>query len=88
MKRKRFVKLLMSYGYGKNEAEAEAVDVQLSARPCSYADRYSYMQKRGVLWIKKYSRDFWRGFKGFIRQARSIARRAKVGIRSCAGGTP
>ena len=88
MKRKRFIKLLMSRGYSRDEAEAEAIEVQLSARPCSYAERYSYMQKCGILWMTKYSRDLWRGFKGFRRQARSVARRVKAGIRSCAGGTP
>ena len=88
MKRKRFIKLLMSYGYSRNEAESEAVEVQLSARPWSYADRYSYMQKRGILRMTKYSMDFWRFFRGFRRQVRSVARRVKAGIRSCAGGTP
>lgn len=53
MTRKRFVKLLMSHGYTRNEAEAEALEVQLSGPPVSYAIRYAHMQSTGVLLIRK-----------------------------------
>lgn len=53
MTRKRFIKLLMSHGYTRNEAEAEAIGVQLSGTVISYAIWYEMLQRSGVLLIQK-----------------------------------
>ena len=49
MTRKRFVKLLMSHGYTRNEAETEAIGAQLSGTVISYAEWYAHLQRTGVL---------------------------------------
>lgn len=51
MTRKRFIKLLMSHGYTRNEAEAEAIGVQLSGTVISYAIWYEMLQRSGALLI-------------------------------------
>lgn len=43
----------MAHGYTRNEAGAEALEVQLSGPTASYAKRYAYMQRSGVLLIRK-----------------------------------
>lgn len=74
MTRSRFIKLLQSYGYSRNEAEAEVIEVQLPLRPWSYAERYSYMKSYGVLWKKKTGRAFRTAIKKINRSMYNVAR--------------
>lgn len=74
MTRKKFVKLLMSYGYGKDEAETEAVKVQSFARPWSYAKQYSYMKKSWILWARKTGNAFRIAIKKINRNTYTATR--------------
>lgn len=78
MTRKRFVKLLMSYGYSRDEAKAEALEVQLSMRPWSYEKQYTYMKNRGILLGRKCGAKLQTTFKQVKRSIHILAR----GIRS------